>query len=152
MKMKLALVIQAMEEAGDSYTIFYDAQEGKTVYLPDEFVTGERDAMLEDLIENNRNGFLRFPDKYEIHEYSIMEQYIDWLPRGKVKTELSSAICGKGAFRRFKATLRYHSLEQQWYDFKAEVFCEMAIRWCEENGLEISRYGVWTSSGVGADL
>lgn len=136
MKMKLALVIQAMEEASDSYTLFYDTEEGKTVYLPDEFVTGERDTMLEDLIENNRSRFLRFPDKYEIHEYSIMEQYIDWLPRGRAKTELSSAICGKGAFRRFKATLRYHGLEQQWYDFKAEALREIAIRWCEKNGLE----------------
>lgn len=137
MKIKLKLVIQAIEEASDSYTLFYDTKEEKTVYLPDEFVTGERDTMLEDLIENNRSRFLRFPDKYEIHEYSIMEQYIDWLPRGKVKTELSSAICGKGAFRRFKATLRYHGVEQQWYDFKAEALREMAIRWCEENELEI---------------
>lgn len=135
--MKLKLVIQAIEEASDSYTLFYDTKEEKTVYLLNETVTGERDAMLEDLIENNRSRFLRFPDKYEIHEYSIMERYIDWLPRGKAKTELSSAICGKGAFHRFKATLRYHGLEQQWYDFKAEVFHEMAIRWCEENELEI---------------
>ena len=137
MKMKLTLVIQAMEQASDSYTLFYDTKDEKMVYLPDEFVTGERDTMLEDLIENNRSRFLRFPDKYEIHEYSIMEQYIDWLPRGKAKTELDSAIRGKGAFRRFKATLRYHGLEQQWYDFKAEALREMAIRWCEENELEI---------------
>lgn len=136
MKMKLTLVIQAIEEASEAYTLFYDTQEGKTVYLPDAFVTGERDVMLEDLIENNRSRFLRYPDKFEIHEYRIMEQYIDWLPRGKVKTELYSAIRGKGAFRRFKATLRYHSLEQQWYDFKAEALREIAIRWCEKNGLE----------------
>ena len=139
MKIKLKLVVQAIEEASEAYTLFYDTQEGKTVCLPDEFVTGERDTMLEDLIENNRSRFLRFPDKFEIHEYRIMEQYIDWLPCGRAKTELASAICGKGAFRRFKATLRYHSLEQQWYDFKAEVFGEMAIRWCEENGLEIEK-------------
>ena len=138
MKIKLTLVIQEIEEASEAYTIFYDTKEGKTVYLPDEFVTGERGTMLEDLIENNHSRFLRFPDKYEIHEYSIMEQYIDWLPCGRAKTELSSAICGgKGAFRRFKATLRYHGLEQQWYDFKAEALREMAIRWCEENGLEV---------------
>lgn len=93
--------------------------------------------MLEDLIENNRSRFLRFPEKYEIHEYSIMEQYIDWLPCGRAKTELSSAIHGKGVFRRFKDTLRYHGLEQQWYAFKAEALCKVAIHWCEENGLGV---------------
>ncbi len=137
MKLKLKLVIQAIEEASETYTLFYDTKEEKTVYLPDQFVTGERDTELENLIEDNRSRFLRFPDKYEIREYSIMEQYIDWLPQGKAKMELDSAIRGKGAFRRFKVTLRYHGLEQQWYDFKAEVFREMAIRWCEENELEI---------------
>lgn len=137
MKIRLKQVIQAMEEACEVYTIFYDVKDEKAVYLQDAFITGERDVALEEQIENNRDRYLRFPDKYEIHEYSIMERYIDWLPSGKAKAELDSAIRGKGAFRRFKDTLRYHGLEQQWYDFKAEVFREIAIRWCEENNLTV---------------
>ena len=88
------------------------------------------------LIENSPGRFLRFHTKYEIHEYSIMEQYIDWLPTGRAKQELAAAIRGRGAFRRFKGTLRYHGLEQQWYDFKAEAFRGLAVRWCGDQGLE----------------
>lgn len=46
MKMKLTLVIQAIEEASDAYTLFYDTKEEKTVYLLDATVTGKRDKLL----------------------------------------------------------------------------------------------------------
>ena len=42
----------------------------------------------------------------------------------------------KGAFRRFKQSVRYHGLEQRWYDYLAEAYRELAIRWCAEEGLE----------------
>lgn len=137
MKIKLNQVIQAMEEANDFNTLYYDTKEEKTVYVSDEFFTDEQDTALEELIESDFDRYLRFPDNYEIHEYSIMERYIDTLPSDKAKAELACAICGKGAFRRFKDTLYYHGLEQQWYDFKSKAFREIAIRWCEDNELEI---------------
>ena len=65
-----------------------------------------------------------------------MEAYIDRLPPGKVQEELAYAIRGNGAFRRFKQSVRYHGLEQRWYDYLAEAYRELAIRWCDEEGLE----------------
>ena len=62
--------------------------------------------------------------------------YIAQLPPGKAQEELAYAIRGKGAFRRFKQSVRYHGLEQRWYDYLAEAYRELAIRWCAEEGLE----------------
>ena len=84
----------------DAFTYFYDTQTGETVYLQDEMITGECDEALEELIENSPRGrFLRFPTKYDIHEYSIMEGFIESLPPGAAHQELAHAIRGKGAFR-----------------------------------------------------
>lgn len=132
----LKQVIQAMEEASEAYTLYLDTQTGKTVYLQDYFVTGETDEALAMEIEDNHGRFLRFPDQYEIHEYSIMEQFAESLSPGKAQEELAYAIRGKGAFRRFKSSLRYFGLEQRWYDFKAEIFREKAIRWCRDNDVK----------------
>ena len=79
---------------------------------------------------------LPFPSKYEIHEYRIMADFVDELRPGAAKEELVGAIQGKGAFRRFKSGIRYHRLEQQWYDYLAQAQREIAIRWCEENSVE----------------
>ena len=81
MTIPLKQIIQAIEEANEVFTSFWDTKTGKTVYL-------------------------------------------------------AYAIRGKGAFRRFKQSVRYHGLEQRWYDYLAEAYRELAIRWCAEKGLE----------------
>ena len=52
--------------------------------------------------------FYPFPTKYEIHEYGIMESFVEELPSGKARDELAGAIRGRGAFRRFKNGIRWH--------------------------------------------
>lgn len=137
MKIKLDQVIDAIETADDAFTYFYDTQTGETVYLQDEIITGERDEKLEELIENSPRGrFLRFPTKYDIHEYSIMESFVESLPPGAARQELAHAIRGKGAFRRFKNGICYHRIEQQWFDYRDQAYREIAIRWCRDEGLE----------------
>jgi len=138
MTIPLKQVIQAIEEANEVFTSFWDTKTGKTVYLADLLMTDltEDDKALTAAIEDTPERFLRFPTKHEIHQYRIMEDFIDQLAPGKVQEELVHAIRGKGAFRRFKQSVRYHGLEQRWYDYLAEAYREIAIRWCEEEGLE----------------
>lgn len=138
MTIPLKQVIQAIEEASEVFTSFWDKKTGKTVYLADPLMTdmtAEDEALVAEM-ENTPERFLRFPTKYEIHQYRIMEDFIDQLPPGKAQEELAYAIRGKGAFRRFKQSVRYHGLEQRWYDYLAEAYRELAIRWCAEEGLE----------------
>lgn len=136
MNIDLKQVIRAVEEASDIYTLYFDTESGETVYLADSFVTGESSATLEDLIENQPGRFLRFPSKYDIHEYSIMESFIESLPHGRAKEELLVSIRRKGAFRRFKQGIHFHRLEQMWYVYRTEAFREIAVRWCEDHALE----------------
>ena len=138
MTIPLRQVIQAIEEANEVFTSFWDTKTGKTVYLADPLMTDltEEDEALAAVIEETPEQFLRFPTKYEIHQYRIMQAYIDQLPPGKAQEELVYAIRGKGAFRRFKQSVRYHGLEQRWYDYLAETYRVLAIRWCAEEGLE----------------
>ena len=138
MTIPLKQVIQAIEAANEVFTSFWDKKTGKTVYLADPLMTDmtEEDKSFAIAIEDTPERFLRFPTKYEIHQYRIMEDFIDRLPSGKAQEERAYAIRGKGAFRRFKQSVRYHGLEQPWYDYLAETYRELAIRWCAEEGLE----------------
>ena len=75
-------------------------------------------------------------NKFDIHEYSIIERFVYDMPSGRLQDEFERAIDGRGAFRRFKSTLRYYGMEQQWYDFLYEAHREIAIGWCDDNGFE----------------
>ena len=135
MKIKLQQVIDAIEEADDNWTGFYDSHTGETVWLGDRDFDDDYEET-EELIETSENRFYRFPMKFDIHEYSIMEDFVDDLPAGAVRNELMNAIRGRGAFRRFKDGIYYHGIEQQWYDYQADAYKRIAVRWCRDEGLE----------------
>ena len=88
---------------------------------------------VEYLIIIQRFGYYRLPSKFDIHEYSIMERFIYDLPIGCTRDELAGCIHGKGAFRRFKDSIRYHGIEQDWYDYRINAYREIAVEWCESN-------------------
>jgi hypothetical protein len=64
-----------------------------------------------------------------------MESFISTLS-GTVADRLSRAISGRGAFRRFKDEIIRLGVEKEWYAFEEDTHKRIAIRWCEENGLE----------------
>ena len=77
MTIKLEQVIEAIEMSDDFFTSFWDTKTGETVYSADPLLNGETDEVLAAEIENDPKRFLRFPTKYEIHEYRIMENFIE---------------------------------------------------------------------------
>ena len=114
MTIKLEQVIEAIETADDIFTSFWNTKTGELVFLADPLLNGETDEVLAAEIENNPERFLRLPTKYEIHDYGIMEDFIEQLSPGSIQRELAYTIRGKGAFRRFKQSICQHGLDQQW--------------------------------------
>ena len=108
MKIRLKQVIEAIEMADEAYTAFGDRQTRKPVFLDDPDITGMRNNELGALLNVEPERFYPFPTKYEIHEYGIMESFVEELPSGKARDELAGAIRGRGAFRRFKNGIRWH--------------------------------------------
>lgn len=137
-KVPLKLIIDAVEMADDEWTQYLDIKTMKIVSIP-QFDDGlyEEYAELAEKIESSyKKRYFGLPDKYDIHEYSIMERFIYSLPSGSVQDDLERAIRGSGAFRRFKASIRYYRIEQDWYNYLAEAYRKIAVEWCEANGFE----------------
>lgn len=132
----LETVIDAIETADNAYTYFYDTQTLETVYISDFFITGQRDEKLEELIDNNPERFMRFPTKFEIHDYSIMESFILSYSNSSLRDRLLSAIKGRGAFRKFKDLIIQFEIEEEWYKYQETAYKKIAILWCRDNDLE----------------
>ena len=79
--------------------------------------------------------YIPLPDQYEIHEYSIMDDFCRAVQDKETRDALLSTIQGQGAFRRFKENIRQYDLEESWYQFRAEAFRGLAIEWCEANDI-----------------
>ena len=138
----LNLVCDAIEIADDEWKQYLDIEKMEVVSLLESPFAGEYDEdeqELADLIEEGgRTRFFGLPTKFDIHEYSIMEQFIWSLPEGRMQDSLEGAIRGNGAFRRFKDAIYKFEIEQKWFDFQASKYREIAIEWCENHGFEYS--------------
>ena len=51
-------------------------------------------------------------------------------------SQLERALHGRGAFRMFKDTVHRLGLQDAWYAFRDRALREIAIDWCEANGIE----------------
>ena len=64
-----------------------------------------------------------------------MEEFIETIDDVKTYNQLTIAISGKGAFRRFKDTCTNFDIINDWYKFRDEKYKELAINWCKENDI-----------------
>ncbi|MHB8126184.1 MAG: UPF0158 family protein [Desulfitobacteriaceae bacterium] len=97
-----------------------------------EYEDWEQDSIRDAFaILDNSNDFAELPDKEEVNEYNIMENFCYSLNNDKLRNKLCSVINGKGAFRRFKDTVIQHNIENHWYAYKHKALCKIAREWCD---------------------
>ncbi|WLR42330.1 UPF0158 family protein [Bacillus carboniphilus] len=98
-----------------------------------EWEKEEREVAI-DIIENFEN-YQEVPTRYEINEYSMMEDFCFTVNDERKQQRLLNAISRKGAFRRFKDLIIDLDIEEQWFSYRDERFKELAIKWCERHNV-----------------
>jgi hypothetical protein len=77
--------------------------------------------------------FVALPTKFDIHEWSIIEEFSYSVESRPIQADLLNALHGRRAFRFFKDTVRRHGIEKDWFQFRDEALRDIAIEWCEEH-------------------
>jgi hypothetical protein len=152
-EVKLSEVIDALDSAMDEQAYYLDKRSGEIVLVTDDDIAAaeheelrlkspdwqkESIAHAREVLDDSEN-LLPLPDKFEINEYRIMEEFCLALDDQGVGQDLRRLIKGSGAFRRFRNAIRERDIEQEWYDFKRRALEQIAIEWLEENGIPYTR-------------
>ena len=137
-------IVEAMELPNEEWASYLDPDTGEIVTVTDEdrrLVEEAVDAdelpdwqreMLpkaREALESER--FLPLPDKFEIHEWAIMERFARSREDAQERERLLSAIHGSGAFRRFRNSIARLEIEEDWYAFRQAALEEIARAWLE---------------------
>ena len=130
---KLNEVIDGLEFVNDGLDThaYFNPDKNEIIYIG-EYDTFDDEGDFEDLIES----CVMLPSKYDIHEYSMMEDFIETIDDVKLYNQLCIAINGPGAFRRFKDTSINFEIIEDWYKFRDKKYKEIAINWCKENNID----------------
>jgi hypothetical protein len=101
----------------------------------DDVPEWQRELLLKIRVVLQNDCFLELPDRFDIHEWSIMEEFARGQDNDRIRQELLDAIHGAGAFRMFRGLIRRLGIEQSWYQFREKALTEIARDWLEEHKL-----------------
>ena len=146
---KLKDIIEGLEFLTDEGSSYLNTTTGEVVYVTtEELRAAEEEQPLEDFPEWQHDAihiakdivetdhYLQLPDRFEIHEYSIMERFCLSVDDEDLREDLCDAIRGRGAFRRFKDRMQAYGIAEAWYRYRDEALREIAVAWCEVHGLQ----------------
>ncbi|SEN37202.1 Uncharacterised protein family (UPF0158) [Mesobacillus persicus] len=146
----LADIIDGMETAMDGWSHFLSLKTGEVIFIQEgELNKAEEVESYEDLekweqedleiafdVVENFEDYLELPSSYDINEYEFMRDFCFLVEDERAKNDLLNAIQGRGAFRRFKDRVAWLGMLDEWYQYRNGRYREIAIEWCEENGVE----------------
>jgi len=143
-------IVDALEMQFDESSSFLDLDTGQVEIVSHELLgeaeeSGDEEPDLPDwqtgewevakrIVSSDR--FVKLPTKFDIHEWSIMEEFAYSMESDAIQADLLNALHGRGAFRFFKDTVRRHGIEQDWFQFRDEALRDIAIDWCEEHRIK----------------
>jgi hypothetical protein len=64
-----------------------------------------------------------------------MERFCDAVDEDTIRNDLSRALRGRGAFRRFKDRVHGYGMAEAWYRSRDAALREIARSWCEAHGI-----------------
>jgi hypothetical protein len=102
--------------------------------IPD-WMTDEMDMALEILLDES-GRYVRIPERETRFAYQSMNDFIDMVEDLTLKKELSEALNGKGAFRKFKDILIGVPRERKrWHGYNAKAMKKEITEWLKTLGI-----------------
>ena len=149
---KLSEVVGEMDVPNEEWTVYLNRRTGEMVTVtPDDERLLDDPSALEDAPDwqlaqlpkyrqaIRSDDYLALPDKFEIHEWSIMERFVRSVDDDGHRDKLDCAIHRHGAFGRFRDALHDLGLREEWYRFRDRALEEIAVTWLEENDIPFER-------------
>ena len=130
-RIKLSDIVEGMDFQSDERFSFLNLTTGEVVSVTteelqaaeedeplDDFPDWQHDALriAKDIVETDH--YLPLPDRFEMHEYQIMERFCLSVDDEDMRDDLCDAIRGRGAFRRFKDRVQAYGIAEAWYRYR----------------------------------
>lgn len=137
-------VVAAMDVPSSEWQSYLNPETGEIVTVTDEdrraLESGDTDSDLPDWQQESlrkarevegSDRYLPLPDRFEIHEWSIMSRFCDTVEGPEARDELLGSIHGRGAFRHFHRTAGRLGIRDAWHRYRDSELERIARDWLE---------------------
>ncbi len=88
---------------------------------------------LQEVVESEE--WLQLPDRFEIHDWAIMEAFVQTLESDELREHLLEVLHGPGALRVFPQVMEHLKLFDQWNRYHRAAMASIARDWMDEHGI-----------------
>jgi hypothetical protein len=149
---KLSAILEGLEFQSDQTRGWVDRRTGEVVMLSDEEIAAADEGddpadlpeWMRDSIEQAKavladeaGCFVELPDRFDLDEWEMMRDFAASRQDEAIAGQLLEAIQGRGAFGRFKDRIHEAGVADDWYEYRADRYRQIALDWCEAHGLEV---------------
>lgn len=152
-KIKISEIVDELQRISMDLAVYYNKTTGEFLNVEDDDFRIIEDDDFENKIKDypkwqkeylqkvydlydNIDNYIKLPDKFEIKDSDIMEEFIKNISNPNRKQQLENCMWQKRMYRKFKDKLIELGLENDYYKFYEEKLKEIAINWCKDNNLE----------------
>ncbi|MFC3282651.1 UPF0158 family protein [Litchfieldella rifensis] len=142
-------VVEVIEPLSDEWQAYINRDTGELVSFTDEEAQlAEAEDIDDSLVPEwqqeilpkvrevlGSEAFVQLPDKFDFHEYRVMERFCLELDDSELQEELLDAIRGRGAFRRFKELIHIKGIDKAWYAYRERELKAFAAEFLEAEGI-----------------
>jgi hypothetical protein len=90
-----------------------------------------------DVILDKNGRYARIPERYSSEAHQVMSEFLGTIEDYVLRGELTHALNGKGAFRRFKDILiTYPKERKRWHGYNAQAMKKVIMEWLEALEIE----------------
>ena len=158
-KVNLKTIVDELDFLSEEFSSYLNQQTGEVVHIAHEDmreVEEEEDedgddekpddakpawkaeslAIARAVAADDQGIYVPLPSQFDIHEYEIMADFCRSVRNKQISDSLCRMIQGRGAFGRFKDSIRQYGIEENWYKFRDWALKEIVKEWCEAEGIE----------------
>ncbi len=152
MKVKLSVIVDAIDIQPDMGSSYLNKETGEIETVTEEEMTAVYDDEIPKdapewmiratetarkiIDDETSEAYVQLPDKYDVHEYRIMEKFSLSVNDKEISESFYHAIKSKGAFRRFKDAIHRYGVADDWYKYRDDYLKEIAKDWCKGNDID----------------
>ncbi len=120
------------DEIGDSVEYIEFSEEPVLPFWMEDEVD-----LIIDVILDKKGRYVRIPERYSAEAHQVMSEFLETIEDHVLRGELTHALNGKGAFRRFKDILiTYPKERKRWHGYNAQAMKKVIMEWLKALEIE----------------
>jgi Uncharacterised protein family (UPF0158) len=132
---ELQIALESHDGGLGLHTYWFDTETGEVIFLTEDLE--EQDELRQQIEEGTDNRFVQIEPLPSHDGFRIMENFVQTLPRSRIREKLEWSLGGPKPFRRFKDAVRENrAVLEKWYKFHDAALAHYAVEWLAELSIQ----------------